>query len=94
MPVDNKWFGASVGSILRMLNIDFILYIALAFVIATPVAWYIMHRWLERFAYRTSLDWWIFALAGLTVLFVSTVSISLQSWRAANQNPVETINRP
>jgi putative ABC transport system permease protein len=87
-----KVLGASVGEIIRMLNTDFIRYIALAFAIAVPVAWYIMHRWLERFAYRTSLDWWIFVLAGLTVLAISVASVSLQSWRAANQNPVEAID--
>jgi len=86
-----KVFGASVGEILRMLNIDFIRYIALAFVIAVPVAWYVMQRWLERFAYRTSLDWWIFALAGLGVLLISIVSVSMQSWRASTANPVDGI---
>jgi len=86
-----KIHGASVWEIIRMLNMDFIRYIALAFVIAVPVAWYVMHRWLERFAYRTSLDWWIFALAGLSVLLVSVVSVSLQSWRAATENPVKAI---
>ena len=86
-----KVFGADVREIIRMLNMDFIRYIALAFAIAVPCAWYIMHRWLERFACRTSLDWWIFVLAGLTVLLVSVVSVSLQSWRAANRNPVEAI---
>ena len=86
-----KVLGASVGEIIRMLNLDFIRYIALAFAIAVPVAWYVMHRWLERFAYRTSLDWWIFVLAGLGVLFISMISVSLQSWRAANQNLVEAI---
>ena len=87
-----KVFGASVADILRMLNMDSIRYIALAFVIAVPVAWYVMQRWLERFAYRTSLDWWIFALAGLSVLLISVVSVSLQSWRAATANPVDAIN--
>jgi putative ABC transport system permease protein len=86
-----KVLGASVGEIVQMLNIDFIRYIVLAFAIAVPVAYYIMHRWLERFAYRTSLDWWIFVLAGLGVLFLSVISVSLQSWRAANCNPVEAI---
>ena len=86
-----KIHGASVWEIIRMLNMDFIRYIALAFVIAVPVAWYIMHRWLERFAYRTSLDWWIFALAGFSVLLVSVISVSLQSWRAATENPVKAI---
>ena len=89
-----KVFGASVVDIIRMLNMDFIRYIALAFAIAVPVAWYVMYRWLERFAYRTSLDWWIFALAGLVVLLLSVVSVSMQTWRAANKDPVETINRP
>jgi len=86
-----KVHGASVGEIIRMLNMDFIRYIALAFVIAVPVAWYVMHRWLERFAYRTSLDWWIFALAGLAVLLVSVISVSLQSWHAATENPAKAI---
>jgi putative ABC transport system permease protein len=74
-----KVHGASVTEIIRMLNVNFIRYIAFSFTIAVPVAWYVMHRWLERFAYRTSLDWWIFALAGLTVLLESVISVSLQS---------------
>ncbi|MCL2098016.1 MAG: hypothetical protein FWH23_04585 [Bacteroidales bacterium] len=86
-----KIHGASVIEIIRMLNMDFIRYVALAFAIALPVAWHIMQRWLERFAYRTSLDWWVFALAGLSVLTVSVVSVSLQSWRAAAANPVKAI---
>ncbi|MDR2145386.1 MAG: ABC transporter permease [Tannerella sp.] len=88
-----KVYGASVVDILRMLNMDFIRYMGPAFAIAAPVALFVMHRWLERFAYRTSLDWWIFALAAFVVLLVSVVSVSLQSWRAATRNPVETINR-
>jgi len=88
-----KTHGASVGEIIRMLNVDFIRYIALAFAIAVPVAWYVMQRWLERFAYRTSLDWWIFALAGLSVLLISVVSVSMQSWRAATDNPVDGISK-
>ena len=86
-----KVYGASIGDIIKMLNMDFIRYIALAFVIAAPVAFYIMHRWLERFAYRTSLDWWIFAFAGMVVLSVSVLSVSLQSWRAAMANPAYAV---
>jgi putative ABC transport system permease protein len=86
-----KVCGATVGEIIRMLNMGFIRYVALAFIIAVPVAWYIMQRWLERFAYKTSLDWWIFILAGLTVLLVSVASVSLQSWRAATTDPVRAI---
>jgi putative ABC transport system permease protein len=83
--------GANAGEIVRLLNMDFIRWIALAFVIAVPVAWYIMHRWLENFAYRTSLNWWIFVLAGFAVLLISVASVSLQSWRAARTNPVEAL---
>ena len=86
-----KVHGASMNEIVRMLNMGFIRYIALAFLIAIPVAWYIMHRWLERFAYQTELSWWIFGLAGFSVLFVSVLSVSLQSWRAAATNPVKAI---
>jgi putative ABC transport system permease protein len=87
-----KVCGATTGEIIRMLNMGYIRYIALAFVIAVPVAWYVMQRWLERFSYRTSLDWWIFALAGLTALLVSVASVSLQSWRGARANPVKAIS--
>jgi putative ABC transport system permease protein len=86
-----KVYGASVSGIIRMLNMDFIRYMAPAFAIAAPVTWYVMQRWLERFAYRASLDWWIFALAGLSVLLISALSVSLQSWRAATANPINAI---
>lgn len=83
--------GAGISDILVLLNTNFIRWIALAFVIAVPVAWYVMHRWLEHFAYRISLSWWIFVLAGLLVMLFSLALVSLQSWRAATANPVETI---
>lgn len=80
--------GASTGEIIRLLNGNFIRYICLAFLVAVPVSWYVLHSWLRRFAYKTSLDWWLFALAGLAVLLVSVLSVSIQSWRAATLNPV------
>jgi putative ABC transport system permease protein len=86
-----KVHGAGISEILRMLNINYIKYIALAFAVAIPVAWYVMQSWLQQFAYRTALDWWIFALAGLTVLLLSILSVSVQSWRAATTNPVNAI---
>ena len=60
-------------------------------VIATPVAYYAMSRWLQGFAYRTELSWWIFALAGLIALLVALLTVSWQSWRAASRNPVEAL---
>ncbi len=86
-----KVHGASVGEVIRLLNMNFVGKIALAFVIAVPVALYVLHRWLENFAYKISLSWWIFAVAGLAVLLLSVASVSLQSWRAATANPVNAI---
>jgi putative ABC transport system permease protein len=86
-----KVHGASIGEILRMLNLGFIKFVAVAFVIVIPVAWYVMHRWLEQFTYQTSIAWWIFVLAGLGVVLLSILSVTLQSWRAATVNPIKAI---
>ncbi len=83
--------GARVSEILTLLNKDFILWVVIAFVIATPVAYYTMNKWLENFAYKTSLSWWIFALAGLLALGIAVLTVSWQSWRAATRNPVEAL---
>jgi putative ABC transport system permease protein len=83
--------GATISEILVMLNRDFIIIAAVAFVTATPVAAVIMHKWLENFTYKTSLNWWIFALAGLTALLITLVTVSWQSWKASTRNPVEAL---
>jgi putative ABC transport system permease protein len=83
--------GARISEILTMLNRDFVKWVAIAFVIATPIAWYAMNRWLESFAYKTELSWWIFALAGLLALGIALLTVSWQSWRAATRNPVEAL---
>ena len=83
--------GAKVSEILFMLNKNFIKLVLVACVISFPVAWYVMHRWLEGFAYRTVLNWWIFALAGLLTLAIAVITVSWQSWKAANRNPVEAL---
>jgi hypothetical protein len=70
---------------------DFLKWVAIAFVIATPIAWYAMNKWLENFAYKTELSWWIFALAGLLALGIALFTVSWQSWRAATRNPVEAL---
>ena len=67
------------------------LSVVLAFVVAIPVAWYAMNRWLQNFAYQTELSWWIFALAGVVALAIALVTVSWQSWRAARRNPVEAL---
>nr|WP_321353992.1 ABC transporter permease [uncultured Draconibacterium sp.] len=83
--------GAKVSEILSMLNRDFIKWVIIAFVIATPVAYYAMNKWLENFAYKTTLSWWIFALAGALALGIALLTVSWQSWRAATRNPVEAL---
>jgi putative ABC transport system permease protein len=83
--------GAKVSEILILLNKDFVKWVIIAFVIAAPVAYYAMHKWLENFAYKTPLSWWIFALCGLLALVVAIVTVSWQSWRAAIRNPVEAL---
>jgi len=83
--------GAKINEIMRMLNWDIIKWILISFVLAIPIAFYSMNKWLENFAYKTALSWWIFALAGLVALFISLLTISLNSWRAARRNPVEAL---
>jgi putative ABC transport system permease protein len=83
--------GAKVTEVMTMLNKDFVKWVAIAFIIATPISWFAMHKWLEDFAYKTNLSWWIFALAGVLALGIALLTISWQSWRAATRNPVEAL---
>jgi len=83
--------GAKIHEILAMLNKDFVKWVVISFLVATPVAWYAMHKWLESFAYKTELSWWIFALAGVLALGIALLTVSVQSWRAATRNPVEAL---
>ena len=83
--------GAKITEVMILLNNDFIKWVAIAFVVSTPIAWFTMHKWLENFAYKTSLSWWIFALAGLLALGIALLTVSWQSWKAATKNPVEAL---
>jgi putative ABC transport system permease protein len=83
--------GARIGEIMFMLNKDFVKLVLIAFIIACPISWYALHKWLQNFAYRTELSWWIFALAGLLALGIALLTVSWQSWRAATRNPVEAL---
>ncbi len=83
--------GATVSEVIVLLNKDFVRWVAIAFVIATPIAYYAMNKWLENFAYKTNLSWWIFALAGLLALGIALLTVSWQSWKAATRNPVEAL---
>ena len=83
--------GARVSEILYLLNKDFIFLVLFACLIAIPVAWYALYKWLQSFAYRTEIGWWIFGLAGIFAFGIALLTVSWQSWRAATRNPVETL---
>jgi putative ABC transport system permease protein len=83
--------GAKVSEVMILLNRDFVKWVAIAFIIAIPIAYYAMQKWLESFAYKTELSWWIFALAGLLALGIALITVSYQSWKAATRNPVEAL---
>jgi putative ABC transport system permease protein len=83
--------GATILEMLLLLNKDFTKWVAFAFILATPISWYFMHKWLEEYAYKTNLSWWIFILAGLLAIAISILTVSWQSWRAATRNPVEAL---
>lgn len=84
-----KVLGATNTGIFRLLSGDFIKLVAIAFVIATPVSWWAMHRWLEAFAYKVGIHWWMFALAGLAALVIALSTISFQAIKAAVANPAK-----
>jgi len=86
-----KVLGASVQGIVQMLSKDFIKLVAISFVIAAPAAWYFMHKWLQDFAYRINISWWIFVAAGLAALLTALVTVSFQAIRAAIMNPVKSL---
>lgn len=86
-----KVYGARIGEIIFMLNKDFVKLVLIAIVIAWPIAWYAMHKWLENFAYKTELSWWIFVLAGVLAIVIALLTVSWQSSRAARRNPVESL---
>ena len=83
--------GATVSEVIVLLNKDFVKWIAVAFVIAVPISWFAMNKWLQNFAYRTELSWWIFLLSGLLALMIAVLTVSRQSWRSATRNPVEAL---
>ena len=83
--------GATVGQILSLLNKDFIQWVAISFVLAVPISWYAMSVWLSNFANKTAVSWWVYALAGITVLCVALLTVSWQTFKAAMNNPIEVL---
>ncbi len=83
--------GATIAEVVLLLNKDFVKWVLIAFVVAIPASYYAMNKWLENFAYKTNLSWWIFALAGILALGIALLTVSWQSWKAATRNPVEAL---
>lgn len=83
--------GASVSELLFILNRDFFVWVGISFVLACPLAYIFVSRWLERFVERTSLDWWVFVLVGLVTFSVTLLTVSYQTWKAAHVNPVKIL---
>ncbi|MCW3091918.1 MAG: FtsX-like permease family protein [Ferruginibacter sp.] len=86
-----KVLGASIGNIVRMISKDFLKLVLVAAVIAFPVAWYAMHKWLEDFAYRVGISWWIFGAAAIIAFLIALLTISFQAIKAAIANPVKSL---
>ena len=86
-----KVLGASVLSLWGLLSKDFVMMVLIALLIATPIAYYFMHNWLQNYEYRTTLAWWVFAAAGAGALLVTLITVSFQSIKAATANPVECL---
>jgi putative ABC transport system permease protein len=83
--------GATITEVITFLSINLIRLVAIAFLISAPIGWFAIHRWLQTFAYRTELSWWIFVLAGFLTLGIALVTVSWQSLKAATINPIEAL---
>ncbi|HET9280131.1 MAG TPA: ABC transporter permease [Flavitalea sp.] len=86
-----KVLGASVRGLVSLLSKDFLKLVAIAIAIATPIAWYFMNHWLQDFVYRVSLSWWVFAVAGISAIFIALLTVSYQAIKAAIANPVKSL---
>ncbi|HEY2722449.1 MAG TPA: FtsX-like permease family protein [Chitinophagaceae bacterium] len=86
-----KVLGATAGNIVYLFSKEFIILIAIAFAIATPIAWYFMNQWLQDYAYRINIDWWLFAASGLVAIVIALATISFQAIKAAIANPVKSL---
>jgi putative ABC transport system permease protein len=80
-----------VASVPALLSKDFVKLVLIAIVIASPIAWWLMNTWLNDFAYRINIQWWVFAIAGLLAVFIALATVSLQAIKAAVANPVKSL---
>jgi len=83
--------GASVGNIVSLLSKDFLKLVGIAILIASPVAWFAMNKWLQDFAYRTNIGWQVFLITAVIAIFIAILTVSFQAIRAAIANPVKSL---
>jgi putative ABC transport system permease protein len=86
-----KVLGATITNITTLLSIDFIKLVIIAIVIASPIAWWAMTKWLQDFAYKIPISWWIFVLSGVVAIAIALFTVSFQSIKAALMNPVKSL---
>jgi putative ABC transport system permease protein len=83
--------GAKSFEIFFLLSKEYLLWVLISIIIASPIAWHVMNKWLQKFAYRIEIRWWVFALTGAIALIVALLTVGFQSYRAASRNPVEAL---
>jgi putative ABC transport system permease protein len=86
-----KVLGASVQNVLLLVSKEFLLLVGIAFLISIPVTWWAMHTWLQDFAYRINISWWVFAIAGIIAILIALLTVSFQAIKAAIANPVKSL---
>jgi putative ABC transport system permease protein len=86
-----KVLGASVSNLTSLLSKDFIKLVVVAILISTPVAWWAMNKWLQAFAFKITISWWMFAIAGLLAIFIAVCTVSFQAIKVAIANPVKSL---
>ena len=86
-----KVLGASEINIFQLLSKEFLRLVMVSFIIASPIAWLLMNNWLQDYAYRTTISWWLFLLAGVLTLVIAMITVSLQAIKAAVANPVKSL---
>jgi ABC-type antimicrobial peptide transport system permease subunit len=86
-----KVMGASVFRLWQLLSKDFVLLVILSCLVAVPLSWYFLNQWLQKYAYRTEISWWIFGVAGGSIFLITLLTVSFQSIKAALENPVNSL---
>jgi putative ABC transport system permease protein len=86
-----KVLGASVASLFGLLSREFLLLVFISLLIASPLAWFLMNKWLQDYAYHADISWWMFAVAGIAAISITLITISFQTIKAALMNPVKSL---